>query len=165
MDCLLINSDEEGCFEVKILSRSWEGKLTVCSCSSIENEEVCWPLPDLDILYLYLVNVAYTLTTVYICSKRRIWASYLAQEYVVMWILMLGWWFVFTLHGMYLLIPSAKSLSYYYVSDSSFLFYRKQVNVKGKQHNTNTYTILSTYYSQIWATSLGVSFFFLLYYF
>ncbi|GKB67751.1 hypothetical protein Tco_0929163 [Tanacetum coccineum] len=35
----LPSEDEASCFDVKIMSRSLEGKLIVCSCSSIENDE------------------------------------------------------------------------------------------------------------------------------
>ncbi|KAL7583810.1 hypothetical protein Lser_V15G41594 [Lactuca serriola] len=91
----LQKQDEEGCFEVKILSRSWEGKLTVCSCSSIENEE---QTKNLSIIF-----------SSRICGDVDLDVGMMVR-----------------IHPPW-----------------------KQVNVKGKQHNTNTYTILSTYYSQI----------------
>ncbi|XP_021987602.1 uncharacterized protein LOC110884226 isoform X3 [Helianthus annuus] len=34
-----MNSDEAGCLDVKILSKTLEGKLTVCLCSSVEDDE------------------------------------------------------------------------------------------------------------------------------
>ncbi|CAH1447488.1 unnamed protein product [Lactuca virosa] len=95
----LQKQDEEGSFEVKILSRSWEGKLTVCSCScssscsrsSIENEE---QRKNLSIIF-----------SSRICGDVDLDVGMMVR-----------------IHPPW-----------------------KQVNVKGKQHNT----ILSTYYSQI----------------
>ncbi|KAI3679025.1 hypothetical protein L6452_38332 [Arctium lappa] len=42
--------DEASCFDVKILSKSLEGKLTVCSCSSIENDKSLRPNNPLNMI-------------------------------------------------------------------------------------------------------------------
>ncbi|CAI9300498.1 unnamed protein product [Lactuca saligna] len=94
----LQKQDEEGSFEVKIVSRSWEGKLTVCSCSrsSVENEEE------------QRKNVSIIFSS-RICGDVDLDVGMMVR-----------------IHPPW-----------------------KQVNAKGKQHNTNIITILSTYYSQI----------------